>query len=87
MGKPYNTAANPYVARTLFRVDRVLFWLGGVETHWDEHLCLTIRRDGAFSHGVAVRSHFPDWCHILACRLYRVRPFFLARFFAWALNL
>ena len=83
---PRDMKVNPYVARTFFRIDKVIYRLRGKETYWSEHLCHAIRRDGKFSHGVAVRSHFPDWMHIAACKLYRARPFFLARFFRWALN-
>lgn len=83
---PHDMSVNPYTARTLIRVDRLIYRLRGKETYWSEHLCHVIRRDGKFSHGVEVRSHFPGWCFRLACKLYYVRPFFLARFFHWVLN-
>jgi hypothetical protein len=66
---PHVTEENPYVARTLFRIDRIIWRLRGRETYWHNHLCFAIRRDGKFSHGVAVRSHFPGWVHVLASRI------------------
>ena len=83
---PHDTSHNPYVARTLFRIDRVIYFLRGKRTYWHGHLCFPHFKDGKFSHGSAVRSHFPDWVHRFACKLYNLRPFFLARLFRRVLN-
>ncbi len=87
MKLPHNTAINPYVARTLFRIDRVIYALKGQQTYWNEHLCIPYFRDGTFTHASAVRSHFPSWCFTFACRLYRIRPFWIGRLFYRMMNL
>lgn len=58
---------NPYTCRLFIRIDAVIYRLKGKPIYWS--------RDGALcermppGHGVELRSHFPGWMFIAACRV------------------
>ena len=61
---PYSSP-NPYVARTLIRIDALIHRLRGRRVRWyDSVLCEQMPK----GHGVELATHFPGWVHVAAAR-------------------
>jgi hypothetical protein len=63
---------NPYTCRLLRRIDRVIYFLVGKKVYWSNsgHLCQRYLK----GHSGEVKSFFPDWFYIWACRVQNKYP-------------
>jgi hypothetical protein len=57
---------NPYVARTLLRIDALIYRLEGRRLTWRGGMLCEQMPAG---HGVELRTHFPDWAFHYAAKL------------------
>ena len=57
---------NPYVCRTLIRLDRAIYFVRGIRTEWSTGMLVRRYPSGSL---VEARTHFPAWLHVAAARL------------------
>jgi hypothetical protein len=63
---------NYYTCSTLFCIDRWIYKLKGKDTFWTKDGALVEQhKSGSLSE---VRTHFPDWMFLVACRIQNKWP-------------
>lgn len=63
--EPWSTP-NPYVARSLIRLDAIVHRARGRRVWWSNGRLYEKMPAG---HGVELRTHFPGWVHVLAAKI------------------
>jgi hypothetical protein len=60
---------NPYICRTLIRIDEIIWRLRGKRVHWGGPNSGRLYETMGAGHGVELRSHFPGGWFIAAANL------------------
>jgi len=60
---------NPYTARTLIRIDALIWRVRGKRVEWGGPNSGRLFERFASGSGVELRSHFPSWMFVAACNV------------------